>query len=71
LTFGANEHWIGTGKGTMFDIPQNFPVLPPIQGTYIHNKKLIDGINQINNGETVSEEEMMKKLNKRDWINIL
>ncbi|GHV80846.1 prevent-host-death protein [Spirochaetia bacterium] len=27
-------------------------------------KKLIDGINQINNGETVSEEEMMKKLNK-------
>ncbi|GHV25258.1 prevent-host-death protein [Spirochaetia bacterium] len=25
-------------------------------------KKLIDGINQINNGETVSEEEMMKKL---------
>ncbi|GHV86076.1 prevent-host-death protein [Spirochaetia bacterium] len=27
-------------------------------------KKLIDGINQINNGETVSEEEMMKKLKK-------
>jgi PHD/YefM family antitoxin component YafN of YafNO toxin-antitoxin module len=27
-------------------------------------KKLLDGINQLNNGETVSEEEMMKKLNK-------
>ncbi|GMO63435.1 MAG: prevent-host-death protein [Treponemataceae bacterium] len=27
-------------------------------------KKLIAGINQINNGETVSEDDMMKKLNK-------
>jgi PHD/YefM family antitoxin component YafN of YafNO toxin-antitoxin module len=27
-------------------------------------RKLIDGINQLNNGETVSEEEMMKKINK-------
>jgi PHD/YefM family antitoxin component YafN of YafNO toxin-antitoxin module len=27
-------------------------------------KKLLDGVNQLNNGETVSEEEMMKKLNK-------
>jgi PHD/YefM family antitoxin component YafN of YafNO toxin-antitoxin module len=27
-------------------------------------KKLIDGINQLNNVETVSEEEMMKKLDK-------
>jgi prevent-host-death family protein len=26
-------------------------------------KKLIDGINQLNSGETVSEEEMMKKIN--------
>ena len=26
--------------------------------------KLLDGINQLNNGETISEEEMMKKLNK-------
>ncbi|AEF84435.1 helix-turn-helix domain protein [Treponema primitia ZAS-2] len=23
FTFGANEHWIKTGKGTMFDTPQN------------------------------------------------
>jgi transcriptional regulator with XRE-family HTH domain len=23
MTFGANEHWIRTGKGTMFDKPQN------------------------------------------------
>lgn len=27
-------------------------------------KQLLDGINQINNGETVSEEEIMKKLDK-------
>ncbi|GMO12334.1 MAG: type II toxin-antitoxin system Phd/YefM family antitoxin [Rickettsiales bacterium] len=27
-------------------------------------KKLIDGIKQINNGETVSEKDMMKKLDK-------
>jgi transcriptional regulator with XRE-family HTH domain len=23
FTFGANEHWIKTGKGTMFDTPKN------------------------------------------------
>jgi prevent-host-death family protein len=27
-------------------------------------KKLLDGINQINNGETVSEKEIMEKLDK-------
>ena len=41
-----------------------FDAYNELSGRMDLNKKLLDGVNQINNGEIVSEEAMMKKLDK-------